>query len=117
MGRPAARQRQRRVLVGGVLRDARVAHGLTQVDVARRLGRAQSYVSKYESGELRVDLVALFEICAALEVRAVELMEQVAVVLEDPRVAAAPTWRRTALPRSARGRPRSTGTPDRRPAP
>ena len=117
MGVPAARQRQRRVLVGAVLRDARVAQGLTQVDVARRLGRAQSYVSKYESGELRVDVVALFEICAALEVRAVDLIEQVAVVLEDRAVTAPPAWRRTALPRSARGRPRSAGTHGRLPAP
>lgn len=88
MGVSAPRLRQRRVLVGGVLRDTRVAQDLTQVDVARRLGRAQSYVSKYESGELRVDLVALVEICAALDVHVVAVVERVAAALGKP---AAPT--------------------------
>ncbi len=41
------------------LRKARVAAGLTQVDVARSLGRPQSYVSKCESGERRIDPVEL----------------------------------------------------------
>ena len=88
MEAPAVRQRRQRVLVGGVLRDTRVAQDLTQVDVARRLGRAQSYVSKYESGELRVDLVALVEICAALDVHVVALVERVVAALRE---LAAPT--------------------------
>ncbi len=41
------------------LRAARKAAGLHQVDVARRLGKPQSYVSKCESGERRVDVVEL----------------------------------------------------------
>lgn len=41
------------------LRAARKAAGLTQADVARRLGRPQSFVSKCESGERRVDVVEL----------------------------------------------------------
>ena len=40
--------------------------GLSQVEVARRLGRSQSFVSKYESGELRLDLVELNEVCRVL---------------------------------------------------
>lgn len=65
-------------MVGRVLRDTRVAQGLTQVEVARRLGRAQSYVSRIESGKLRVDVMELFDICAALDVRAVDLIVGVA---------------------------------------
>jgi len=49
--------RYRRFLVR--LRAARESAGLTQVQVARRLGRHQSYVSKCESGERRVDVVEL----------------------------------------------------------
>ena len=43
------------------LKAARKAAGLTQAEVARRLGRPQSYVSKSESGERRVDVVELSE--------------------------------------------------------
>jgi len=43
------------------LREARQAAGLTQVEIARRLGKPQSYVSKCESGERRVDVVELFD--------------------------------------------------------
>ena len=41
------------------LREARIASGLTQVEVAHRLGKPQSYVSKCESGERRMDVLEL----------------------------------------------------------
>ena len=41
------------------LRDARVAAGLTQVEVAKALGRQQSYVTKCELGERRIDPIDL----------------------------------------------------------
>ena len=41
------------------LKQARERAGLTQVEAARRLGRPQSFVSKCESGERRVDIVEL----------------------------------------------------------
>lgn len=41
------------------LREARESSGLTQVQVAKKLGLHQSYVSKIESGERRVDAVEL----------------------------------------------------------
>lgn len=41
------------------LKLARAAAGLTQVQVAKRLGRPQSFVSKSESGERRLDPVEL----------------------------------------------------------
>jgi len=41
------------------LREAREAAGLTQAEAAKRLGRQQSFVSKCESGERRVDLIEL----------------------------------------------------------
>ncbi len=43
------------------LREARQAAGLTQAEVALRLRRPQSFVSKCESGERRVDVVELVE--------------------------------------------------------
>lgn len=41
------------------LRAAREGAGLTQVQVAARLGVPQSFVSKCESGERRVDVIEL----------------------------------------------------------
>lgn len=41
------------------LRAAREGRGLTQAKVAKRLGLPQSYVSKCESGERRVDVIEL----------------------------------------------------------
>ena len=41
------------------LRKARLEAGLTQSQVAKKLGHHQSYVSKIESGERRVDVVEL----------------------------------------------------------
>lgn len=41
------------------LRSARLEAGLTQEQVAKQLGRPQSFVSKIESGERRVDIVEL----------------------------------------------------------
>ena len=41
------------------LKAARVAVGMTQVEVAERLGLTQSHVSKCESGERRIDAVEL----------------------------------------------------------
>ena len=43
------------------LREARLAAGLTQVQVSTKLRRPQSFVSKCESGERRVDVVELQE--------------------------------------------------------
>ena len=48
------------------LREARSEAGLTQSELSSRLGRPQSFVSKYESGERRLDLIELSEVCNAL---------------------------------------------------
>lgn len=41
------------------LRNARQEAGLTQVQVAKKLKRPQSYISNVESGQQRVDVVEL----------------------------------------------------------
>ncbi len=50
------------------LRQAREETGLTQVQVAKRLGRSQTWLSKCELGERRVDFVELEDIAAAYKV-------------------------------------------------
>lgn len=41
------------------LREARLDAKLTQIDVAEKLKKPQSFVSKFENGERRVDFVEL----------------------------------------------------------
>ena len=59
------RTRQHRALQR-VLLTMRDEKGLTQVDLAARLGKPQSYVSKFESGERKLELPELDAICTAL---------------------------------------------------
>jgi len=47
------------------LKRARLDAGLTQVELAARLGRKQTWVSKCELGERRVDFVELEDVAAA----------------------------------------------------
>lgn len=46
------------------LRSARLEAGLTQVQVAERLGAPQTFVSKVETGERRIDPFELLELAA-----------------------------------------------------
>jgi transcriptional regulator with XRE-family HTH domain len=54
----------------------RQAQSLTQVQLADRLGRPQSFVSKYERGERRLDFVEVFEIAEALSVDICDLVTE-----------------------------------------
>jgi transcriptional regulator with XRE-family HTH domain len=49
------------------LRAARKSAGRSQQYVAQRLGRTQSFVSKYERGERRLDVVEVVRIARVLE--------------------------------------------------
>ena len=46
-----------------LLRQARLDAKLTQAQAAERLGRPQSFISKCESGERRIDVVELLDLC------------------------------------------------------
>ncbi len=62
-----------------LLRQYRLKIGLTQAELADRLSESQSFVSKYESGEQRIDLCELERICRHLEV---SLLDFIRVYLE-----------------------------------
>jgi transcriptional regulator with XRE-family HTH domain len=59
-----------------LMREARDQAGLSQVQLAERLGRPQSFISKYESGERRLDVAEFIEICRALDVSATKLLKK-----------------------------------------
>jgi transcriptional regulator with XRE-family HTH domain len=56
----------RQQVLTSLLRRVRKELGLRQVDLARRLAEPQSFVSKYESGERRLDLLELEQVCQAM---------------------------------------------------
>lgn len=49
-----------------LLVQARKDAGLTQAELAAKLNRPQSYVSKYESGERRLDVIEFLEVARSL---------------------------------------------------
>ncbi len=57
------------------LREVREAAGLTQEQLAQRLGQGQSFVSKYERGERRLDVVELSAVCQAIGISSVEFIQ------------------------------------------
>ena len=72
-------QRQRILL--DLLRETRKEAGLRQDDVAKRLGRPQSFVSKYESGERRLDILELYDICKAMGLTLNDFVEKLQAIL------------------------------------
>ncbi|WP_438862372.1 helix-turn-helix domain-containing protein [Neptunicella sp.] len=49
-----------------ILKKLRIDKKVTQLQLAEFLGRPQSFVSKYESAERRLDVVEFIQICIAL---------------------------------------------------
>ncbi|MEW6554248.1 MAG: helix-turn-helix transcriptional regulator [Actinomycetota bacterium] len=66
---------RRRAHLRHVLKEIRANAGITQVELSRRLGVPQSFVSKYESGERRLDLIELEQVCGVLGVSLQWLLE------------------------------------------
>ena len=62
-----------------LLRQIRLDAKLRQVDLAERLGQPQSFVSKYESGERRLDILELRSLCKAVGIT----LEQFVAKLEQ----------------------------------
>jgi transcriptional regulator with XRE-family HTH domain len=64
---PRSRRSPRQARLLELLAALRTTAGLTQAELALRLKRPQSFVSKYELAERRLDVVELLEVCAALD--------------------------------------------------
>ena len=70
----ANRKKQKALL--SLLRQARLEAGMRQEDLARSLAMPQSVVSKFESGERRLDLLELRDVCKALGLSLVEFVSR-----------------------------------------
>lgn len=60
-----------------VLVQARLGAGLSQRDLAERLEKPRSFVSKIETKERRIDVLEMIDLAEALEVDALELFKDV----------------------------------------
>lgn len=59
-----------------LLRQIRLDAGMTQAQMASRIEQTQSYVSKYENGEQRLDLIELQAVCDAAGISLVTFVER-----------------------------------------
>jgi transcriptional regulator with XRE-family HTH domain len=59
-----------------MLRVERVRAGLTQMELSRKLERPQSFVSKYERGERRLDVIEFLEVARVLGFDAARFIER-----------------------------------------
>lgn len=53
-------------VVVALLREIRKTSGMTQMELAESLGQSQSFVSKYENGDTRLDILQLRTVCRTL---------------------------------------------------
>lgn len=59
-----------------LLIEARKEAGMTQADVAAKLGHGQAYVSKYERGKKALGVIEFIEVAEALGLDPAETVEQ-----------------------------------------
>ncbi len=68
-----------------LLRELRIEKGLTQVQLSETLGMPQSFVSKYETGERRLDVIELREVCQALGTTLAAFAKKLEARLPEPK--------------------------------
>jgi transcriptional regulator with XRE-family HTH domain len=59
-----------------LLRQIRNEAGLNQLSLAQKLCKPQSFVSKYESGERRLDLIELKQVCSTIGITLKNFIER-----------------------------------------
>lgn len=62
--------------VANLLRQVRLDANLTQLQLAGKIGQTQSYVSKYENGEQRLDLIELEAVCKAAGIKLTDFVDR-----------------------------------------
>lgn len=67
-----------------ILKDLRDEKHLTQAQLARKLSVPQSFVSKYETGERRLDVIETLQICQALETSINQLLSKISKRVKWP---------------------------------
>jgi transcriptional regulator with XRE-family HTH domain len=60
--------------LASLLRDIRVGKGMNQTQLAHQLDRPQSYISRYETGQTRLDLPELRLVCEGMGISLQEII-------------------------------------------
>ncbi|MBZ0164548.1 MAG: helix-turn-helix transcriptional regulator [Notoacmeibacter sp.] len=68
-----------------ILLEARQKAGLTQQEVANRLGKPQSYVAKVEGAERRIDVVEFIVLAKAIDADPGNLFHTVLATVDAPK--------------------------------
>ena len=63
-------------ILQNLLKKFRADSNLKQSELAEILNQSQSFVSKYESGERRLDLLELWQICQSLNITLAEFVTE-----------------------------------------
>jgi len=62
---------------------ARKSQGLSQTAFATKLGKLQTFVSKFENKERRLDMVEYVKLCRALGVNPAQALRDAGLITED----------------------------------
>lgn len=66
-----------------MIREARLNAGLTQAKLSDKLGKPQSYIAKYETGERRLDVIELLNILAVIGQNPTEFISRLQMAISD----------------------------------
>lgn len=71
------RRKERLITLIDSLQKARESKGMSQKEVADELGKHQTFVSKYENGEIKLDVIQFVEITEVLGIKLLPILRKV----------------------------------------
>jgi transcriptional regulator with XRE-family HTH domain len=90
-------KRRQQVLVGEKIREIRKTRGLTQADLATKVGVQQSDLCRMETGEYKVSLDTLFRILGVFEINIGEFFQVTGQTLEASEREVLRQWRQLGI--------------------
>lgn len=69
--------------LGQNIKDKRIACGMSQFELAEKMGTEQTYISKLEAGKKKLRVDTVVRIAAALETTASELINGISIQAEN----------------------------------